>query len=81
MIEIKIDKLQAITRGDAKGDAKDIVVETATAVVLLRDILSNVIETDDLARQLMLQFLTNEAEFQRFREISDTECKEVIEDA
>ena len=79
MIEIKVDKLQAITRGDAKGDAKDIVVETATAVVLLRDILSNVVKTDDLARQLMIQFLTNEAEFQRFREERDMECKEVIE--
>lgn len=79
MIEIKVSDEDANI--EAHGTAIDMVAEAVTAANLLFETLSRAVQSEDIARSLLIDALTNEERLQKFREIGEVNCEEETADA
>ncbi len=79
MIEIKVSDKG--TNIEAHATAIDMVAEAVTAAYLLLETLSRAVQTEDIARSLLIDALTNEEMLQKFRENGEVNCEEETADA
>lgn len=79
MIEIKVSDEDANI--NVHGIAVDIAAEITFAANLLLNVLSRTVQSEDIARSLLIDALTNEERLQKFREIGEVNCEEETADA
>ena len=79
MIEIKVS--ENIAKCDVHGTSVDVAVNATIAAMLLFERLSEILQSDELARSLLIDALTNEERLQKFREIGEVNCEEETADA
>lgn len=79
MIEIKVS--ENIAKSDAHGTSVDVAINATVAAMLLFETLSETLQSEDIARSLLIDALTNEERLQKFREIGEVNCEEETADA
>lgn len=79
MIEIKVS--ENIAKSDAHGTSVDVAINATVAAMLLFETLSETLQSDELARSLLIGTLTDEERLQKFREIGEVNCEEETADA
>lgn len=79
MIEIKVSDEDANI--NVHGIAVDVAVNATIAAMLLFETLSETLQSEDIARSLLIDALTNEERLQKFREIGEVNCEEETADA
>lgn len=77
MIEIKVS--ENIAKCDVHGTSVDVAVNATIAAMLLFKTLSETLQSEDIARSLLIDAFTNEERLQKFREIREVNCEEVLE--
>ena len=78
MIEIKVS--ENIAKCDAHGTSVDVAINATIATMLLFETLSETLQSDELARSLLIGTLTDEEKLQEFRETREVNSEEETAD-